>query len=129
MASQKSLILREAAARQRLTSALETARSNGANIPQPDYANRNVDVKRVQELEYFADVVEMLTATAPTADAAAADPLADILTEAQLEALAEAGFDSPESISAATDEELDAVQGIGPATVTKIREALAAASE
>lgn len=40
------------------------------------------------------------------------------------QALVEAGFTTPESISAASDEELLAVSGVGKATVAKLREAL-----
>ena len=38
--------------------------------------------------------------------------------------LIEAGLDTPEKISAASDGELEALKGIGPATVAKIRELL-----
>lgn len=50
------------------------------------------------------------------------DPLA-FLTADQRAALAAKGYGSPEAIRAASDEELDAVDGIGPATVTRLREA------
>lgn len=40
------------------------------------------------------------------------------------ELLAEAGLDSLDKVAGASDEELTAVNGIGPATVKKIRESL-----
>lgn len=58
MASQKSLILREAAARQRSQKAIGHLRVEGVNIPELVTTNRDVQVARVQELEYFADVME-----------------------------------------------------------------------
>ncbi len=52
------------------------------------------------------------------------DPLAVLepLDENQVEALRDAGFDTPEALRNASDEELDAVPDIGPATIRKIRE-------
>jgi hypothetical protein len=46
----------------------------------------------------------------------------DGVTDEQRAALAEAGYDTLEKVQAATDEELDAVAGIGPATVARLRE-------
>jgi hypothetical protein len=44
------------------------------------------------------------------------------LDENQVQALRDAGFDTPEAIRNASDEELDDVPDIGPATIRKIRE-------
>lgn len=65
MASQNSLILREANVRDRLKAELDRARENGANIPEPVFTHRDRDVARVQELEFFADVVEALLPAKP----------------------------------------------------------------
>jgi hypothetical protein len=51
-----------------------------------------------------------------------ADPLA-FLTDDQRGALAEKGFVTLDDIREASDDELDAVPGIGEATVTRLREA------
>lgn len=40
-----------------------------------------------------------------------------------MEALRGAGFDSPEAIRSANDDDLAAVKGVGPATLEKLREA------
>jgi DNA integrity scanning protein DisA with diadenylate cyclase activity len=45
------------------------------------------------------------------------------VTVAQRDALVAAGFVTAADIRAATDEQLDAVDGIGPETVKKLREA------
>lgn len=42
-------------------------------------------------------------------------------TEAQQKALTEAGFDSPEKVAQASDEDLAGIDGIGDATIEKIR--------
>lgn len=42
-------------------------------------------------------------------------------TEAQIKALTEAGLDSPEKVDDASDEELRGIDGIGDATVEKLR--------
>lgn len=47
------------------------------------------------------------------------------LTDAQREALAAAGFTTAADVRAASDEQLLAVEGIGPAAVKKLREATA----
>jgi DNA-directed RNA polymerase alpha subunit len=47
------------------------------------------------------------------------------LTSLQAEALLAAGYNTPEALAEADDEDLLAVDRIGPATVEKIREALA----
>jgi hypothetical protein len=58
--------------------------------------------------------------TEPPAPPAAAGPP---VSEAQRAALAAAGFETGEQIRNATDDQLLAVDGIGPATVEKLREA------
>ena len=51
-------------------------------------------------------------------------PLAGLeLPEKATKALVKAGFDSPEKVQAASDEELLAVSGIGEATLAHLREA------
>lgn len=50
------------------------------------------------------------------------DPFAAV-SEEQAESLKEAGFDTAEKIRAASDDELDSVDGIGPAAVAKLRDA------
>lgn len=44
------------------------------------------------------------------------------LTERQVRALARAGYNSLEALREASDEELEALDGIGPATVKRLRE-------
>jgi DNA uptake protein ComE-like DNA-binding protein len=60
-------------------------------------------------------------AAAPTA----VDDLA--LTDAQKAAIVEAGYDSREKLTAATDEQLHAIPGIGDASIQKIRDLYPAA--
>jgi hypothetical protein len=50
------------------------------------------------------------------------EPLAEDLTEAQLEALTAAGYRSRADLDAASDEALLAVPGIGPAALRRLRE-------
>jgi len=40
------------------------------------------------------------------------------------EALVKAGFDTPRKIKAASDKDLEAIKGIGPATVAGLRDSL-----
>lgn len=47
------------------------------------------------------------------------------LTDAQFQALVEAGYADADVLRAATDEDLRAVEGIGPAAVRNLRKALA----
>lgn len=66
------------------------------------------------------------TAAAPSPPATSsqqAGPL-DFLSAEQRAALTAAGYDTPEAIRAATDDQLDGVDGIGPATVARLREAV-----
>lgn len=49
-----------------------------------------------------------------------APPTAELAPEL-VERLAVAGYDTPEAIAAASDEELLAIEGIGPATLKRIR--------
>jgi len=60
MASEKSLILRNAAARERLNKAFATIRKSGVEIPEAQVTHRDAAVAKVQELEYFADTVDTL---------------------------------------------------------------------
>jgi hypothetical protein len=48
---------------------------------------------------------------------------AQAITDAQGKALAAAGFDTPEKIRAASDDDLLKVDGIGPAALVRLREA------
>lgn len=48
------------------------------------------------------------------------------LTAEQWLALQAAGYDTPDKLRGATDEELDAIEGIGPASVRNLRKALTA---
>lgn len=61
----------------------------------------------------------------PDPDAAVddADRIEAAVGEANAQALADAGYDSVAAITTASDAELDEVAGIGPATITKLREA------
>jgi len=74
MASRTSLTLRNTEARRRLTAALDQAREGGADIPQPNFTHRDADVAKAQELEYFADVVELLTQEPTPAPVTATQP-------------------------------------------------------
>lgn len=51
----------------------------------------------------------------------------DVLTEEQARALWEAGYGDENALRAASDDELRAVEGVGPAAVRNIRKALASA--
>lgn len=61
------------------------------------------------------------TTTSPTGSALDTPGL---LTDAQRDALAAAGFFTPADIRAASDDDLTAVDGIGPATVQRLRDAV-----
>ncbi len=64
MAAQKILDLREGAARARLAKALNEARANGADIPEPVFDHRFQKVAEVEELEFFAEAIEKLVSLA-----------------------------------------------------------------
>lgn len=66
---------------------------------------------------------ERIAAAQAEADARAAADVIPGVTPAQRDALVEAGFRAPADIRAATDEQLLAVHGVGPSTVTALREA------
>lgn len=56
------------------------------------------------------------------ADETPADPLDGLpLTDAQKSALKEAGYDTPEKIAAASDDQLHGVPGVADATIAKLR--------
>jgi hypothetical protein len=59
MASRNSLILREDLARKRLMASFEAARKAGVEIPEPSFS-KPLPVRTVEELEYFADVAQLL---------------------------------------------------------------------
>lgn len=75
MASEKSLILRNAAARARLGAAVAAIRSQGVDIPELATTHRDPQVAKSQELEYFADTMEVIAAAlvAPNENSDAAD--------------------------------------------------------
>jgi hypothetical protein len=66
------------------------------------------------------------TVAVPSKGSTEAEPMGAALgiSEAQAAALAEAGYDTAEALEAASDEDLMEVDGIGKATVKKIRDGL-----
>jgi hypothetical protein len=91
-------------------------------VARTGLVNRRISEGALEIVEDAGPKASRRAASAP-APAAPADPLGFLSAE-QRAALASAGFDSPEAIRAATDEQLDAVDGIGEATVAKLREAV-----
>jgi predicted flap endonuclease-1-like 5' DNA nuclease len=76
--------------------------------------------ERIAKLEQ-----EELPATAVTQADDVPASLADIVGPPAAKALEGAGYTTPESIQKASDEDLTAVKGVGPASVEKLREAFA----
>jgi DNA uptake protein ComE-like DNA-binding protein len=65
---------------------------------------------------------------ATTSEPIGGTPVDDALDDAALaEKLKAAGYDTAEKVSAASDDELRAIPGVGPASVAKIRAAQASA--
>lgn len=58
MASENSLIIRNAVARERLNKAVAQVAASGVEIPNADITGRDKAVAQAQELEYFATVLE-----------------------------------------------------------------------
>lgn len=93
----------------------------GMNVSIPPA--RDADLRLLQFAEQLAGEMELLAGAAPDAEVDDAERIEAAVGEANAQALADAGFDAVVAIVAASDDDLDAVDGIGPATVAKLREA------
>lgn len=91
----------------------------GMQLSMP--ATRDPEMRLLQFAEQLAGELEMLADPDDSIDDD--EWIETAVGEANAQALAEAGFDSVEAIVAASDEDLDDVEGIGPATIARLRDA------
>lgn len=105
---------------------------NPYDLPGEPRPSKNVDETPAPTAEVSApvpgpgdpDATFVEVGGGETSSAGAADPFS-VVTEDQAAALKAAGFDTADKIRAASDDELQAVSGVGPAAVSKLREATA----
>lgn len=115
-------IQRMAEAQQRLVAA---ASALGMNVEFAEH--RDPDIRHLRLIETVANELERFEGKADEA-VSDHDRIGFVVGDANAEALADAGYDTPEAVRSASDEDLDAVDGVGPATVAKLREAFGEAS-
>lgn len=91
----------------------------GMQLSMP--ATRDPEMRLLQFAEQLAGELEAYGGTAPEANDA--ERIEAAVGETAALALMDADYDSVAAIVAASDEDLDAVEGIGPATIARLREA------
>lgn len=108
--------------------------------PKPVRVARTSDVQKAisdEKLEIVDDEPEPTPAPAQVATPAAPAPVAvtttsstgnvfdtpGLLTEGQRKALADAGINTADDVRKVSDDDLKSVEGIGPATIIRLREA------
>lgn len=91
-----------------------------------------MDLQSIQEgsfdpvaaIRYLAGRVQALEDGATTDAGFQGASLTDLLTDHVADTLVAAGFDSPRAVAHATDEQIQAVKGIGDATLKEIRDVI-----
>lgn len=130
MATTGAIAIRRANATSRLQASLDVLGERFNLSVPPEVLRppmRDIELGRAIQLDAFAIVLEQVVmATAPGEVEATATPLViDGVKPEHLDALAAAGITDLDGLRSASDDELLAVKGIGPATVERIRNHLA----
>lgn len=134
MASPQALAITREAAAGRIDAALLTlAERFDLSVDAAAISGRgkDPDIARTRQMEAFADVLEQVVMLTTPADVPeTATPLViDGVEQRHIEALAAAGITTLEHMRNASDEDLQAVKGIGPATIQRIRSHLAGGND
>lgn len=115
-------------AQRRIAASLEKLASDQHKIEELRYygmASRNPEFTQARQLEVIAELLEEVSGGTPpeaTDDGATDDGATDEgLSDNTAKILNDAGYDSDEAIRNASDEELLAIDGIGPKKLEEIR--------
>ncbi len=101
----------------------------GEDAPAAEVARTPEVSKRLSDGRLVEAEARRVAAPAPTAPAAPAEsapasrPAAGGIPDSTMQALAVAGYDTPEKVRAASDDDLKRVPGVGDAMLARIREA------
>lgn len=93
----------------------------GMDLSMPP--QRDPEMRHLQFLERLADEMDLLSGAAPDAEVDDRERIERVVGDANAQSLVDAGYDSVAAIQDASDDDLNAVAGIGPATIARLREA------